>query len=195
MTDYLLGTTVSLYARLLIGGLFVFAAISKTIDRRSAVETIGKVLPLAPQLSRLAAAALVAAELVLGTLLIIGLAAPVVAILTVALLALFIAVALLAVARGVHVECHCFGPVSRGELGWGTIFRNLLLLGLAVQCSDTSTAMLDMWLRTRSFPLSWQNPQVLGIALGLAGATVLAYAITSSAITLFVRVGPRSPLG
>ncbi|OBA70169.1 hypothetical protein A5641_14265 [Mycobacterium sp. 1554424.7] len=117
-----------LAARLLLGGIFAIAALAKLTDRdgvRRAVTAFG--------VPRAAAApvgwALVATELGIAALVAarprIGAAAALIA------LAGFSAVVLASLARGRRVDCHCFGRLSAGPLGWPTLARNGFFAALA----------------------------------------------------------------
>jgi uncharacterized membrane protein YphA (DoxX/SURF4 family) len=78
------------------------------------------------------ASAVPAAELALGALLVVGLWRSAAAWLAGALLLGF-TVFLVAVLRtGQRPPCACFGSLSRRPIGWWSVVRNLVLLGLAV---------------------------------------------------------------
>ena len=70
-------------------------------------------------------------ELVLGGVLISGIARPFAAALAAAVLLAFTALLVANLARGRHVPCACFGARSRRPIGAWSVVRNVGLLGLA----------------------------------------------------------------
>src|SRR5215213_5019699 len=48
-----------------------------------------------------------------------------------ALLALFIVGIGVSLARGRRPDCHCFGQIAAGPIGWGTLVRNAVLAAVA----------------------------------------------------------------
>jgi thiol-disulfide isomerase/thioredoxin len=142
-----------LAVRLLLGGIFAIAALAKLTDRdgaRRAVTAFG--------VPRVAAApvgwALIATEVGVAALLAaqpsIGAVAALIA------LAGFSAVVLASLARGRRLDCHCFGRLSAGPLGWTTLARNGFFAALAAfvaldgqfawALTASAAAMLALWL-------------------------------------------------
>jgi thiol-disulfide isomerase/thioredoxin len=118
-----------LAARLLLGGMFVVAALAKLADRGGVQRAV-----MAFGVPRAAAAfvgsAMIAAEFSIAALLVgpwinVGAVAALIA------LAGFSAVVLVSLARGRRLECHCFGRLSSGPLGWPTLSRNGCFAALA----------------------------------------------------------------
>ncbi|WP_066913686.1 thioredoxin family protein [Mycobacterium interjectum] len=121
-----------LAARLVLAGMFAVAALTKLSDRggaRRAVTAFG--------VPRAAAAfvgpALIASEFGIAALLVAeprtGGAAALLA------LAGFSVVALVSLARGRAIECHCFGRLSSAPLGWPTLARNGCFAALAASAA------------------------------------------------------------
>ncbi len=71
-------------------------------------------------------------ELVLGVLLVLGVGRRAAAGLAVLLLAGFTVFVVRLLRRGQRAPCACFGALSRSELGWSAVVRNLVLIGLGV---------------------------------------------------------------
>jgi uncharacterized membrane protein YphA (DoxX/SURF4 family) len=71
-------------------------------------------------------------ELALGTLLVAGVARPVVALLAAAMLVVFTVVLVVRLAEGRRVPCACFGARSARPIGVGSVVRNLVLIALAL---------------------------------------------------------------
>lgn len=117
--------------RLGLGALFIAAGVAKLRDPTTFATEIAnyRFLPgLAPYL----ATALPAVELVLGATLLVGTAAwrRAAALGTAALLVVFTVAVAQVVARGINVDCGCFGGSSGPVTGW-TVARDLGLLAAA----------------------------------------------------------------
>lgn len=134
-----LWSLVALIARLVVGGLFVFAAGVKLSNPQLFVESVmafkifdgGK--PLPDHLATLAAFAIPWTELMCGTLLILGLWTRSAALLLAGLLAMFIVALVLVLRLPGPIECGCFGKfeVPCGKIvGPCHVVRNSFLLCL-----------------------------------------------------------------
>ncbi|CDO89430.1 hypothetical protein AWC29_12935 [Mycobacterium triplex] len=142
-----------LVARLLLAGIFAVAALAKLADRgaaRRAVTAFG-----VPQTAAaIVGTALTTTEFAVAALLVAGNRAGAPAALL--LLAGFAAAVLVNLARGRRPECHCFGRLSSGPLGWPTLARNACFAALAafVACDGQfgwpltafGIVMLALWL-------------------------------------------------
>jgi thiol-disulfide isomerase/thioredoxin len=118
-----------LLAQLLVAGMFALAAFWKLADRegvRQAVQAFG--VPQA--VAACAGWVIIATESAIAALLLArpwtGAVAAFIA------LAGFSAVVLASLVKGQRVECHCFGRLSTGPLGWSTLARNGYFAALAV---------------------------------------------------------------
>ncbi|MCV7412694.1 thioredoxin family protein [Mycobacterium florentinum] len=140
-------------ARLVLAGMFAVAALAKVADRggaRQAVTAFG--VPRAA--AALVATAMIATEFGVAALLITQPRAGAGAALVV--LAGFAAAALANLVRGRRPDCHCFGRLSSGPLGWPTLARNGCFATLAtfVACGGQfgwpltgfGIVMLALWL-------------------------------------------------
>ncbi len=109
------------------GALFIFSGVSKLMARPMFLASL-RALPFLPAWSiNLVFAILPWAEIVLGVALVDGLWTTYVAWVTLAFLLAFSLVAIVAVRRGIHAPCSCFGASSRAQLSWKTVGRNALL--------------------------------------------------------------------
>ncbi|MFE7120301.1 MauE/DoxX family redox-associated membrane protein [Streptomyces sp. NPDC057654] len=123
--------------RILIGTVFLTAAIGKTAGRGSFpafAASLGRLNVVPRTATRAVAVAVVAAEWSV-CLLLLAPWAPVVGLgltLAAALLTAFAAAIARVVARGAREVCRCFGSGSTTPLGVPHIVRNLLLAGLAM---------------------------------------------------------------
>jgi uncharacterized membrane protein YphA (DoxX/SURF4 family) len=118
---------LGLAARLAAGGIWLAAGIAKALDFDAfRVQLEGyDVLPHATV--SWVAYGLPLLEIVLGGYLIVGLLVRPAAWLSLGLLVVFIAAQAQAWARGLAIDCGCFGTVDVQRVGAGTILRDLLL--------------------------------------------------------------------
>lgn len=115
--------------RLGLGALFVFAGLAKLRDPTGFATEIAN-YRLMPELAPYLAIALPAIEVVLGVCLLVGPALwrRAAALATGLLLIVFTIAVAQVVARGINVDCGCFGG-SSGPVTGLTLARDLLLLG------------------------------------------------------------------
>ena len=117
-------------ARIVLGLVFGYAAISKIGDMHQFAEEIANYQLLPPAFSSAAAAAMVGIELVCALLLIIGRSVRPAALLVTVMLVVFIAALSQALLRGINLTCGCFGGAELAT--WGTVARDVALLGIAL---------------------------------------------------------------
>ena len=121
---------LALIARLLLSAVFLVAGVGKLADRqgsRQAVADFGVPNMLAAPLARM----LPFLELAIALLLVPSATAQWGAVAALGLLALFIAGIAISLARGKQLNCHCFGQLSSGPVGWATLLRNGALAAVA----------------------------------------------------------------
>lgn len=127
---------VSTAARLVLGGVFLVAGALKVIDPQSSVAAVRAYRLLPSSLTTIVGWGLPFAEIALGVLLLIGVATRAVAAASAVLLVVFIAAVASAAARGLSIDCGCFGgggDVAPGQTAYGIeIVRDVGLLLLAV---------------------------------------------------------------
>jgi uncharacterized membrane protein YphA (DoxX/SURF4 family) len=127
---------VSTGARLVLGGVFLVAGGLKAIDPQSSVAAVRAFKLLPNSLVTIVGWALPFAEIALGLLLFAGIATRVVAAATAMLLIIFILGVVSAAARGLSIDCGCFGgggEVAPGQTAYGIeLVRDLGLLLLAL---------------------------------------------------------------
>ncbi len=117
-----------LFSRLGLAALFLFAAAAKLYTFRDFAANLANLIE--EPFVRPAAVAVIAAELVVGLLLLWPRAARLGSLLAAALLSGFAAYALyyVYVLHGEPLECGCFGRLIASQLGVSTALRNLALL-------------------------------------------------------------------
>lgn len=113
--------------RLVIGGMFLYAAFPKVLNPATfAIAVRGyKIVPFS--LSNLAAIAMSWGELIAAGMLVLGILTRKAAAAIFILLAVFIAAIATALLRGMVVDCGCFGEGSSAT-SWMLVVRNILLL-------------------------------------------------------------------
>lgn len=117
--------------RLLLGGVFLWAGAVKALDVPAFAGQVAayRILPYAWNYA--VAATLPYVELLAGALLLVNARVKPAALLTALLNALFVIVLLSVLARGLDIDCGCFGP-DAGTTPLQALGRDLVLLALAV---------------------------------------------------------------
>lgn len=127
---------VSLASRLILGGVFLYAGVSKVFDPGALAASIRSYeLPLPEGFVTLWAHALPLLEILLGLYLLIGLFSRASAWSASGLIVLFSVVLIQGAVRGLEIDCGCFGsttPTTASSL-WVDVMRDLGLLALALQ--------------------------------------------------------------
>jgi putative oxidoreductase len=123
--------TVLLVFRLVLGGLFVYAGVVKVLDPLDFAQNIRNYQLVGQSLSFLAAVILPCLEILAGAFLIAGIWKRGASLVISGLLVFFIALTAVTMARGLDVDCGCFGAVSR-KAGLGVILEDLAMLYLSL---------------------------------------------------------------
>jgi peroxiredoxin len=117
-------------ARFVLAGVFLVSAVAKLADRAGSWRAlVGFGAP--ERLARPLGCLVVGAELAVAVALLWGRARVAGALGAVVLVSVFSAVVVVTVATGRRAECHCFGRLSAGRVGWPSVARNALLGALA----------------------------------------------------------------
>lgn len=106
---------LAIVARLVVGGVWLAAGLSKLGDPESSVRAVRAYQLVPDPLERTVGYALPLLEICLGVLLVIGLTQRLAAIVSAVLLAGFIVGISAAWARGLQIECGCFGGGGAAE--------------------------------------------------------------------------------
>lgn len=113
-----------------LAGLFVYAGITKLLDVHGFALDIANYRAMPAALVPLMAAALPGVEIVCGASLLLSKTLRAAAWLTATLLGVFTLAVAQALARGISIECGCFGT-ARAPVTEATLLRDLALLGCA----------------------------------------------------------------
>ncbi len=129
--DVLTGTPVRRGAQILLGLLFLTAALAKIVDVASLAKEVHN-FHLVPLWSEHLLAMMVPwIELVAGLALVLGIRPRAGAWVAGALLVAFTIAIVAAMARGLDFACGCFGTADATRIGWAKLAENLGMLALA----------------------------------------------------------------
>ncbi len=135
---------VGLLARVVVAAVFLVSGGIKAVNARETLVAVRAYQLLPDSLASTVAAVLPYLELAIGLLLLVGLATRLAAVLAVVLLVVFIAGVVSAAARGLSIDCGCFGgggQVDAGQTAYTEeILRDaglLILAGYLVFRPDT----------------------------------------------------------
>lgn len=120
---------LALVFRMYIGGLFVYASMSKISYSAEFADTIASYQIVPYWAVNITAVLMPWLELVCGFLLIIGVRVKSAALLIGAMLAMFTVAIVINLIRGTKMGCGCFSSME-DEMTWMTVLRDLLWLGM-----------------------------------------------------------------
>ncbi len=112
-----LGGGLLLAARLVLGGVWIAAGLTKITDLNASVRAVRAYQLLPEALAQVVGAALPPVEILLGVLLVVGLTVRAAAVVSAVLMAAFVVGIASVWARGLRIDCGCFG--SGGQLAAG----------------------------------------------------------------------------
>lgn len=118
------------FARLALGGLFIWAALTKLPNIEEFAEEMANYRMLPAALVPLFSAGLIGVELLAGTLMVLGVSVRATALILGSLLSAFIVALSQALLRGIDLRCGCFGGADL--VTWDTVGRDVVLLGFCV---------------------------------------------------------------
>ena len=117
--------------RVVLGGLFIYAGIVKVVDPLGFAQDIRNYQLVGQSISFIAAVILPWLEILAGAFLVAGISKRGAALVIAGLLVFFIVLTLVTMARGLDIECGCFGSLSR-KSGWSVVFEDLGMLALSL---------------------------------------------------------------
>lgn len=118
------------FARLVLGGLFIWAALTKLPNMAQFAEETANYRMLPAAIVPVFSAGLVGIELLAGLLMILGLSVRATALIVSGLLSAFTVGVAQALLRGIDLRCGCFGGADLAT--WATVGRDAILLALCV---------------------------------------------------------------
>lgn len=141
---------VSTALRLILAGIWLYAGASKVTDLAGSVDAVFAFRLLPDELARFVGATQPFVEIALGVLFLLGYATRFAAVASAVVMAAFIVAIVSAAARGLRIDCGCFG--GGGDLAAGESTRYLadiardggiLLASAALACWPTTLVALD----------------------------------------------------
>jgi uncharacterized membrane protein YphA (DoxX/SURF4 family) len=139
---FLADARVATVARIAIGALFIYAASSK-LDPIKFAQDVNNYRLLPPVLVNLAAVALPIVELLAGIMLVVGLRIRASALVVVGLLCGFIFAMSYVWAKGIDVECGCFGRGTKAGVRAISEDVGMMLLAVEAYAFDRGRCGLD----------------------------------------------------
>ena len=126
---FLLHPAVQFVARLILGGVFIYASIDKILHPGDFARMVAnyKVLT-SPVLINLVGVILPWCEMLAGVLLIARIWAKGAWTILTGLTLVFIVLIAVTMARGIDVNCGCFSTSATSKVGWELLIRDILLL-------------------------------------------------------------------
>ncbi|MFZ7124727.1 MAG: MauE/DoxX family redox-associated membrane protein [Desulfobacterales bacterium] len=121
----------ALVARVYIGGLFIYASLSKINYSAEFAEIIASYQMVPDWAVNFTAVTLPWAELICGILLIIGLRSKSAAVIIAGMLSVFSLAIAINLVRGTPIGCGCFSSLE-APMTWMTFLRDLFWLGLTI---------------------------------------------------------------
>ena len=121
-----------LLLRLALGGVFIFAGVVKIINPAHFAADVGNYRLLAREWVNLFAITLPWIETLAGLLLVAGIWKRASALLIAAMLAVFLIAIGQAVARGLNINCGCFGTVEGRKVGLEALAQDAAMLAAAL---------------------------------------------------------------
>lgn len=122
---------LTLLLRLALGGIFLYAGVTKIVDPPAFAGSIAAYRLLPYFGNYLLAATLPWLELLCGLLLIVGHRVRVAAAILLLLNLLFMAAIASTIARGLDIDCGCFRQGGGKTSAWTALWRDLLLVAMA----------------------------------------------------------------
>ena len=119
-------TSAARFARVVLGGIFLWAALTKVPDMAAFAESVANYRIVPPALVPAAAAVLVGVEAVAAFALVFGFWVRAAALLVAALLGVFTVGLASALVRGIDLACGCFG--GNAPATWWTVLRDVVML-------------------------------------------------------------------
>ncbi len=129
-TPSALARWLPLVGRIVLGGLFCFAAFKKLQDPQGFLFAINGFKILPPHLAYTMAFVLPCVEMIAGAMLVLGVWSRAAALVLVSLLGAFILGILNVLHHGYDTKCSCFGDIEwpcTGGVGWCQIVRNCVM--------------------------------------------------------------------
>jgi uncharacterized membrane protein YphA (DoxX/SURF4 family) len=186
-TDAMLFDAGILFARTLIGGVFLLAGLAKL--KAPSSQFLNAILGydlLAKPMATILARGLPWLEIVTGGLLVVGLWTRIVVLFGTGLLLVFSSAVAISLLRGRDQTCGCFHSLT--PVQWRLVYRNVGLIGFLLPAYAFSGGRwaLDSWLTVQSSSPLW-------VSTGLV-ALIVVWLVVLSAALLLQRITRQNPV-
>lgn len=145
MNKFLSNKYFLLSVRIILGLVFIFAAVTKVTEAEVFARAIANYKLLPTFLINFLAIVLPWIELSTGILLVFGISVKENSTILSGLLSIFIIAIVISLVRGLNIDCGCFGTVGGTKVGIQKILENigLLILGLILIKFDSTSFSLS----------------------------------------------------
>ena len=133
-----IGCWINGILRLLVGGAFVFAGVLKIADPAKFALDVSNYRLVPHEMINLVAILIPWIEITAGSFVLAGIWLRAAALVITSLTVMFFAVIVSALARGLNIECGCFGTMG-GNSGAGSIVHPCFLLGKSNRAHEFSS--------------------------------------------------------
>ena len=134
---------VALASRFAVGLIFVGAGAAKLFDLGEFERAVADYQLLPPGLNRVIARALPIIELLCGSALLVGIVAPLAALVAASCLLGFSIAAAINLARGRAIDCGCGGAAASRQIGWDLVIGDLILAAAAIFAGLINVSSLE----------------------------------------------------
>jgi uncharacterized membrane protein YphA (DoxX/SURF4 family) len=143
---------LGLLCRATLGAVFLWAGLAKAVDRQGSILSVDAYDVLPDSLVRMVGTALPWLEIALGLFVILGLFVRFAGVGVAVLGLIFILALSQAKARGLQIDCGCFGASATGNgVGWFDIFRDVPIVaaGLFLAWRPNGSLQIDQVIERR----------------------------------------------
>ena len=144
MKSILTNKYLILFSRLLLGFVFIYASVEKIADLDGFAVSISNYRILPISLVNIFAIALPWFELITGILIIYGICIKENSFIIGSLTLVFTVMILVAVLRGLDIDCGCFGTGDAQKVGLRKIIENLILIVVSFNLFKVSEKSTDL---------------------------------------------------
>jgi len=144
MNSILTNKYVIIVSRLLLGFVFIYAAVEKIADPEGFAVSISNYRILPTALINIFAVAFPWIELISGILIIYGVCVKENSFIIGSLMLIFTVMVLVAVLRGLDIDCGCFGTGDASKVGLTKIIENIVLIVVSINLFKVSKESADL---------------------------------------------------
>ncbi|MBA3690879.1 MAG: DoxX family membrane protein [Actinobacteria bacterium] len=162
---------IALASRLILGLVFVRAGLTKLTHGAVFAQAVSNYRLVPEWASQPIARTLPMAEVLVGGLLLLGVAQTASSLVVAGLLGVFAFAVSVNLVRGRSIDCGCLGSGAPSPITWWTVCRNLVLILAALVIAGSPRTAL-------SFQMPWELPVRSSLAAGEAFAIVMAVIAT-----------------